>query len=471
MQPGDQVAERTNILERYLAQTPQSGRLAARARHSLPSGIVTDTRHFEPYGIYVDRAEGAYKSDVDGNRYLDFFGGHGANILGHAHPAIVQAVQHAVALGVQFAANQPLEIELAELVRTMVPTARKLRFTGSGTEATLLAIRLARVWTGRDKIVRFESHYHGWHDHAASGYAGEWNGSAAPGILAAVAENTILLPAGDPVALAAAIERHGAEIAGIIIEPVGSHFGVVPLAAGFLKEVQQAANGCGALFILDEVLSGFRVSAGGAQAVYDLEPDLTTLAKALCGGMPGGAVAGRADVLALLDHDPAVRSGRPKILHQGTFTGNPVSMAAGLAMLPIIRDTDACARINALGQLARQGLNDMFVAEDLPLLAYGDFSIFHILIQEDGTSRQEMLGPQPRDAYLHRRQPQLNRLRMALNLLKIDVNTKCSGLFSTAHREEHVGQLVSAMAEACAMLRAEGLLPPRSSAEPRSSFV
>lgn len=450
------MTESTTILDRYLARTPGSAVLTRAARAVLPGGIATDTRHFEPYGIYIDHATGVRKWDVDGNEYLDFFGGHGANLLGHSHPVLVRAVAHAIGRGVQYAANHPLEVEMAQEVLRHFPTAGRVRFTGSGTEATLLALRLARAFTGRPKIVRFTSNYHGWHDHAVSGYAAQFDGSAAPGILPEIAAQTILVRPNDATALARAVETSGSQIACFMIEPLGTHFGVVPASATFLRQVQEAARGVGALFILDEVLSGFRIALGGAQSVYGLAPDLTTLAKILCGGMPGGAVVGRADILDLLDFDASRRGGHPKVLHQGTLTANPVSMAAGLAVLREIERIDGCARASSLGDLARRQLNELARSEGLPLSWYGEFSVFHVLI---GGPRAEDIEPGHNlEVFLGRPQPVTNRLRMALNVLGFDVNTKCSGLLSAMHTEEQVGQVVAGVAAAAAMLKHEGLL-------------
>lgn len=450
------MTARSSILELYTARTPHSKTLAQQARTVLAGGIVSDTRRFEPYGIYVERAEGVHKWDVDGNRYLDFFGGHGANMLGHGHPVFIAAVTHAVGRGVQFAANQPLEVELARAVLRCLPNAERLRFTGSGTEATMLALRLARAFTGRKKVARFASHYHGWHDHAASGYAGQFDGGAAPGVLPEIAAHTILLPPNNISALERAAEAYGPDIAAFIIEPVGTHFGVVPTPAAFLRSVQKIANSTGALFILDEVLSGFRVALGGAQSVFGLRPDLTTLAKVLCGGMPGGAVAGRAEVMDILDFDAHRRGGRPKIQHQGTFTGNPVSMAAGLAVLRELERIDGCGRANALGTMARERLNEMALCEKLPFSWYGDFSAFHLLFGEIRAA--EVAPGQELEIFLARDKQLSNPFRMAMNVLGIDINTKCSGLLSAVHSEHDVDAFVIAAAKAGAMLRAEMLI-------------
>jgi glutamate-1-semialdehyde 2,1-aminomutase len=456
------MRENATILERYLAKTPRSEALARKAHTVLPGGIVTDTRFFEPYGLYVERAAGAHKWDVDGNRYLDFFGGHGANILGHSHPVFIDAVSRAVQHGVQFAANQPLEVTLATEVLRHFPSAQRLRFTGSGTEATMLALRLARAFTDRPKIVRFASHYHGWHDHAISGYAGQFDGGAAPGILPEIAAQTILLQPNDPAGLERAAAAYGPQIACFILEPVGTHFGVVPTAGEFLHQVANTARSIGALFILDEVLSGFRVAMGGAQALYGLKPDLTTLAKILCGGMPGGAVIGRPEILDMLDFDANRRGGRAKILHQGTFTGNLVSMAAGLAVLGELERIEGCARANSLGALARRRLNELSRSDGLPFYWYGEFSAFHLLLGDPPA--QDLGCKRALELYLARPQPLANRFRMALNVLGFDLNTKCSGLLSAVHTESDVEDFVHGVAQAAFLLRKDGLLGARPDA-------
>jgi glutamate-1-semialdehyde 2,1-aminomutase len=443
-------------LQRYLACTMRSARLAEDARQVLPSGIVTDTRYFEPYGIYVSRAQGTRKWDVDKNEYLDFFGGHGANLLGHGHPVFLNAVRETIGCGVQFAANHPLEIALAREVLDLYPSAGRVRFTGSGTEATMLALRLARAYTGRRKVVRFATHYHGWHDQVASGYGAQFDGGPAPGILPAIAAETVLLYPNDQAALDRAVEKFGHDIAAFIMEPIGTHFGVIPVPASFHHCVQAAAKSVGALFILDEVLSGFRVALGGIQSIYQLEPDLTTLAKILCGGLPGGAVIGRDEIMNLIDFDATRRDGRPRLLHQGTFTGNPISMSAGLAVLREIARTDACTRANVLGALTRRRLNEMAVAEHLPFRWYGEFSGVHMLLQP--TDITALSPEEATRAYLRQPQPLANRLRMAVNVLNVDINTRCSALLSSVHTERDVESYVAAVAEAAFLLRKENLI-------------
>ena len=331
------------IVASYVERTPGSAALHARARGVLPSGIAHDSRRTEPYPIYVGRADGPRKWDVDGRELVDFYGGHGALILGHCHPAVVEAVRRQVGLGTHPAACHELEVEWAALVQEMVPCAERVRFTASGTEATHMAVRLARAHTGRPRIMRFQRHFHGWHDHMAFGVDGHFDGSPSPGVLPEVAAEVVLLPPGDLQAVERAFERDDG-IAAVILEPTGASTGVVPLGPSFLRGLREATTRHGALLIFDEVVTGFRVAPGGAQAAWGVAPDLCTLAKVLAGGLPGGAVAGRKDIIDWLDFDVSAARRREKVPHQGTYNANPLSAAAGVAALRLVRDTDVCAR-------------------------------------------------------------------------------------------------------------------------------
>ncbi|HEX5326575.1 MAG TPA: aminotransferase class III-fold pyridoxal phosphate-dependent enzyme, partial [Acetobacteraceae bacterium] len=312
----DRINTNSGIVAGYRARTPGSAALADEALALLPSGIAHDARHIEPYGIYVERAAGPRKWDVDGNEYVDYFGGHGALLLGHNHPAVTSAVSAALAQGTHFGANHPGEVRWAAAIRRLVPSAERIRFTSSGTEATLMAVRLARAFTGRDTLVRFKGHFHGWHDHMTSGYSTHFDGSPTAGVVQGVAANVVLLDAGDTAALETALA--GGDVAAVIIEPTGSSFGQVPIRPEFLHTLRRLTERAGALLILDEVVTGFRVSPGGAQAALGIRPDLSSFAKIVAGGLPGAAVAGRADILDRLDFAAAARSGQEKVQHPGT---------------------------------------------------------------------------------------------------------------------------------------------------------
>ncbi len=361
----------------YRERTPGSARLAERARGLFPSGITHDGRHLAPYGVSIERADGAYKWDVDGHRYIDYYGGHGALLLGHNHPKVAAATAEALGQGTHFGASHPLEVRWAEAIRQLVPSAERIRFTSSGTEATLMAVRLARASTGKSKIVRFRTHFHGWHDHMTAGFTGHFDGSPTPGVLAEVARNVVLLDPNDEGGLRDMLAADD-DIAAAIIEPTGGSFGMTPLRPGFLAALRELTAARAVLLIFDEVVTGFRVAPGGAQAHFEITPDLTALAKIAAGGLPGGAVVGRADVLDRLDFAAAAAQGFEKIQHPGTFNANPVSAAAGIAALEVIATTDACARANAAGQALRQGLNQVLEAEDVPWAAYGSFSGVHL---------------------------------------------------------------------------------------------
>ena len=306
------------IVAAYREKTPTSERLARDANNLFPSGITHDSRHVDPYGLYVERAEGARKWDVDGNEYVDYFGGHGALLLGHNHPEVLTAIHDALDNGSHFGANHTVEIAWAEAVKTLMPGVERLRFTSSGTEATHLALRLARAHTGRSKIVRLNSHFHGWHDHMAGGAGAQVRDIAAPGVLAGIAEQVVLLPPGDIAALEAVLAGDD-DIAAVIFEPTGAYFGVIPLAPDYVAVARELCTRHGAVLIFDEVVTGFRVAPGGAQEHLGVTPDLTALAKILAGGLPGGAVVGRKDILDRLDFDATRAAGVEKIAHHGTF--------------------------------------------------------------------------------------------------------------------------------------------------------
>jgi glutamate-1-semialdehyde 2,1-aminomutase len=310
----------------------RSRQLQLRAEKFLPGGVDSPVRAFRAVGgdpPFVTRAEGAYLFDADGNRYLDFFGSWGPMILGHAFPPVVEAIQQAAARGASFGASTADEANLAELVTRCFPSVEKLRFVSSGTEACMSAIRLARGFTGRNFIVKFEGCYHGHSDamlvKAGSGVATLGIPGSA-GVPAETAMHTLALPFNDLDVVRAVFAARPNEIACIIVEPVVGNAGTIPPAPGYLEGLRQIATEYGALLIFDEVMTGFRLSLGGAQQVYGIRPDLTTLGKILGGGLPCGAFGGRADIMEQL-------APLGPVYQAGTLSGNPLAMAAGIATL------------------------------------------------------------------------------------------------------------------------------------------
>ena len=441
----------------YRERTRRSAELAKEARDLFPSGITHDSRKLDPYTIYVDRAQGPRKWDVDGNEYIDYFGGHGALMLGHHHPDIDRVIVEALGRGTHFGSSHEGEVRWAQAVKGLVSSVERVRFTSSGTEATHLALRVARAATGRRKVVRFRTHFHGWHDHMTQGYVSHFDGTATPGVLEEVAGSVVLLDPGDETAMRETMAGDP-DIAATILEPTGSTFGLVPLRPSFLEALREATQENGVVLIFDEVVTGFRVSPGGAQGEFGVSPDLSTFAKILAGGLPGGALAGRKDLLDFLDFEVTSEDGREKINHQGTYNANPVSAAAGSEMLRIIGSTDACARANDFGDRLRAALNEVLIDEDVPWAAYGTFSGFHVFLNPEGRPiRPDRFDPFSLDyRELKGNPPGLSdRLRLAMLSNGVDVTGWPGGTISAAHGEAELAETAEAFRESIRMLKAE----------------
>ena len=329
----------------------------ARAMELMPGGVNSPARAFGAVGgepIVIERGEGAYLYDIDGNRYIDFIGSWGPMILGHGHPRVLEALEAAIRRGTSFGAPTLAENELAELLIEAVPSIEKVRLVNSGTEATMSAIRLARGFTGRDLIVKFAGNYHGHVDSllvAAGSAAATLAVPNSPGVTAGTAQDTLVLRYNDPDGLVRAFADHGQRIAAVIVEPVVGNMGCVKAQAGFRTALRELTAQHGALLIFDEVMTGFRVAYGGAQAIYGIKPDLTTLGKIIGGGLPMGAYGGRADVM-----DHVLPAG--KVFQAGTLSGNPLATAAGIATLKILRETDPYERLERLSTRLAVGLEE-----------------------------------------------------------------------------------------------------------------
>lgn len=450
----------SGILGAYRARTPGSAKLAAEAAQLFPSGITHDARNTDPYGIYIERAQGPHKWDVDGNRYVDYFGGHGALILGHHHPAVTRAVAEAHEAGTHFGANHPREVRWAQIVQRLVPSSERIRFTSSGTEATLMAVRLARAFTGRQTILRFKGHFHGWHDHMTHGYSNHFDGTPTAGVLASVAEKSIVVEPGDEAGVRAAFAA-SKDIAAVIIEPTGASFGQVPVKPEFIRFLREVTAANGALLILDEVVTGFRVSKGGAQQEFGVRPDMTSFAKIIAGGLPGAAVSGRKDIFDLLDFNVTKAQGKEKIQHPGTFNANPVSAAAGIAALTTLDETNAPDKANATAARLRDSLNTMLASEGVPWAVYGTFSGFHLYLNPKGRRIDPLAFDPfavPQDELKPGNPAQANKLRLALLAHGVDISSRLGGFTSATHEDADIRDTTDALREATRMLRAEGEL-------------
>ncbi len=428
----------------YAERTRKSAELSDQARRYLPSGVVHVSRYTKPHGLYASHAAGAHKWDIDGNQYIDYFGGHGALLLGHNHPQVIAAASAQLARGTHFAAGHELDILWAKKICEMIPSAERVRFHSSGTEATQMAVRLARAFTGKNKLMRFHGHYHGWLDDMTSGYISHFDGTAPIGVPPNVAVNSLAIDPYDTAAVEQLLDEDK-DIAAVIVEPLGAATGKVPIGPGFLRQLRDWTARNDVVLIFDEVVTGFRVGAGGLQQQIGVMPDLTALAKIVAGGLPGGAVTGRADILAGLDYDPGKRGKSEKIFHPGTFNACPVSAAAGLETLKIIQQEDVCERASQSAAQLRQGLADSLQKFGLDWIVYGEASAFHIYMGGDVESQSDFDPQRLGRQKLYRQPPDVTRLlRLALNLNGVDFSGWPGGLVSAAHSAADIDATIAA---------------------------
>ena len=449
----------TTILERFEQLHPSSRRLHQRAAGLFPNGVTHDIRYFAPFPLYVQRAQDSHKWDVDGNEIIDFVMGHGALLLGHNHPQVQEAVARQLTLGTHYGASQELEIQWAERVQQLIPSAEVVRFTSSGTEATMMAVRLARAYTGRNTLVRFRYHFHGWNDNMVGAPDREGVHPHALGVPDETLANVVVIPQNDPETLHRTLREE--EVAAVILEPTGAAAGMVPLEPALLPELREATREAGALLIFDEVVTGFRISPGGVQAASGVTPDLTTLAKILAGGLPGGAVAGRQEILAFIEFKEGVRAGfSQRIPHPGTFNANPLSAAAGVAALQVVATGDPQRHADALNRTLVRRLNEVIRSEGVPGCAYGHSSIFHLILGAecprpiddfewnwDGQPSDRMPHPAG-EAYWALRRGMLNE---GIDLIDT------GGRVAVAHTEQDVDHTIQALTSTVRQMKEEGL--------------
>lgn len=448
--------ESSPIETQYLKAHSTSHKLFQRARQLIPGGITHDIRYLTPFPLYIERAKGTRKWAADGQELIDYWMGHGALFLGHLHPDVMRAVRTQLDKGTHPGACHPLEVQWAELVHQMVPSAGRVRFTGSGTESTQLALRLARAYSGKDKIVKFEGHFHGWHDYATVGVRPPYKTPVSRGVSEEILGQVLLCPPNDIHALEKVL---GEDVATVILEPAGGTSGTIPTDPAFLKELREVTREHGVVLIFDEVISGFRFAPGGAQEYYGVTPDLTTLAKILAGGMPGGAVAGRAEIMDLLAFRGDGQWDRyQRVAHAGTFNANPLTAAAGIATLERIGDGEPQRRANRMGDALREGMRGVVAKTGADILIYGEGSIFNYFV---GSARLGLRAAE----FSSRTDPQLlqghnmklhHTLRAAMILNGVDI-PPVHGWISAVHSEEDIALTVEAFEKTVRMLQAERL--------------
>ncbi len=434
----------------------RSGEYFARAQRSLVEGVNSPSRGAAVYSsgpIALERGRDSHVWDVDGNEYVDFMMSFGALIQGHAHPRIVEVVTEAMAQGSHFAAATPAEAEAAEKFCRMVPCAEVVRFANTGSEATMLALRLARAHTGRTKFLKFEGHYHGWYDpyclnghsHPVGQLGPRENPTKIPdseGIPASVFDDVIVAPWNDLPALEGILRQHGHELAAIITEPIMANMGCIPPGEGYLQAVGDLAHRYDALFILDEVVTGFRYAPGGCQQLFNVRPDLATFGKALGAGFPIGAVAGPRKILDRMQWSEHM------VLHYGTFNGHRLTMNVVAANLELLSAEGMYRKLFAVGDSAIAGLRDVFRRRGIQAIVQGFGPMFQIYFTElDGVHNY-------RDYCAHVDTQKYSRF-IHLLLDRGIYMTPSNGLhwiISTAHTEQDVEALLAAADQACAQL-------------------
>jgi len=362
-----------HMSEQYLRKTPRSRQAYEKAKTLFPAGVSYRIRFIEPYPFCVVNAKGSKLFDIDGNTYTDYWCAHFALILGHRHPKVVEAVREQVEKDLHYGVAHELEAKLAEQIVKMVPSAQLIRFAGSGTEANMYAVRLARTYTDRTGIGKFEGNWHGGYDplHVAMKppiFDELPSGGLTPGSLA----DTVVLPFNDLDGVRKRVK--GKRLACVLIEPVMGAGGMIPAEKEFLKGLAEFCREEDTLLIFDEVVTGFRLGPGGAQQLYGIRPDLTVLGKIIGGGLPIGAITGRADIMERMDHTKY--KGKEYSFLGGTHTGNPISMAAGLATLEILEDASVYQEIDTIGAKMREGLNDIMQRAGLEFQTTGIGSMF-----------------------------------------------------------------------------------------------
>lgn len=453
--------QRTLTIEQeYIERHPSSRAQYERALKDFPSGVTHDVRYLKPFPIYVERAAGSKKWDLDGNELIDYTMGHGALLLGHAHPQIAEAVAAQVRRGTHYGAGHELELEWAERIRELKPSCERVKFTASGTEATLMAMRLARAYTGRDKILKFAGHFHGWHDYAIPGEKLPFTQEESPGIPKAIFDTVVVAPVNDLDFVDQRLAQ--GDVAAVILEPSGASWASIPLPEGFLQRLREITQRHDTLLIFDEVITGFRWSPGGAQRLAGVTPDLTTMAKIVAGGLPGGALGGRADIMSLLEfRDDPDWNARHRVSHPGTFNANPLSAAAGCACLQLVADPGVQQHADAMASRLRRGFNQVLVQQSIPGFVWGESSVFHIALGHTCTNQRgedirvpEGVTPEVLKAGMS------PRLSLALHQAMINEGVDLfhgGGLLSVAHTPEDIDRTIEAFDRSIRRMKDEGL--------------
>ena len=430
-----------DIADQYIRAHQRSRRLHERAEQVFAANGVTHVRRIlEPFRPYITHATGSKKWDVDGNEYIDYVLGHGALILGHSHPDVVRAVQEQMAKGVHYGENHELEIEWAELIKSMMPSMERIEFFSCGQEANMMAIRLARIYTGRGKVLRFEENFHGWADELVG---------PAPGV---VTNNVCMIPGHDLDRLEQELATR--EYAILMVEGGGAHMaGQIPWETDFIRTLPGLTQKYGTVLLIDEVVTGFRDSTGGWQALVGVTPELTSLGKTIGGGLSVGALGGKADIMDILRPRPAPE---PFALHSGTWNANPLTAAAGVAACRLYQTGEVQEKLNQLGGYLRRRGNQAMKEQGISGRLYGGSIVWIYLGPIDCQPSDDRLPPTKDTKKILGMGT--NRARLCLHLLHRGIATMGGRFFvlSSVHSEREIDRTIEALGDSLDAMTADG---------------
>ena len=440
------------IRQEYIRKNPRSAELYPQFQEYFPSGGAGHDMYVtDPFPLTIARGQGSRKWDVDGNEYVDYGMGSASLLLGHSHPAVVEALVQAAPLGSHYGAPVEVMLEWGERVHNLMPCADKIRFVGSGAEATMLAMRVARAYTGKDKIIRWEGHYHGWHDYAMPGNSAPFDVPGSLGVPKGAVDSVVVLPT--DLGVLERVLATDKEIAGVITEGSGASYGTVPLPPGFVEGVRRLTKQYGVVMILDEVITGFRWSPGGLQQKLGIVPDICTMAKILTGGLPGGAIAGSDEVMGVMLHTGEAHHDRyQRVYHGGTFNANPYCAATGNAAMKIVATGEMQDTADRMADRLRSGLREIVDRYEVNATVYGESSTWHIYFGARSIQGLDagVLKSQPQDIQ--------DGFRQALRVRGVDPMSRTSGVLSGMHTEADIDQTLEAFEGAFKAMIDEGLV-------------
>ena len=449
-----------NWQQTYTDARPQSRSLFDTARNTVAGGVGHDYRFAQPFPLYIQRAAGCRIWDVDGHEYIDYGMGNASYLLGHGPPEVIAAIHAAVDQGLHFGEDHPLQLEWAQLICELIPVAERVRFVNSGTEATMLALRLARAFTGRRKFLRFAGHYHGWHDYVAVGFGPPFDASMSTGVPDFVLDSAVIAPA--DLQFVEEVLRDDDDIAAVILEPSGGSWATCPVTVDFNRGLRSLTERYEVPLIFDEVITGFRYSPGGYQGYSGITPDLCTLGKIVTGGMTGAAIAGRADIMGQFDYTGDPHHDRyDRVMHLGTFNANPPPAAAGVATLKQVRGGAPNAHADQVAAQLRQGMDDILEAEGIAGYVYGDASVFHIYLQAhpgSGARSREDLKTMDPDVLKGIPGNVIGALQKNMQIRGAKLLSYNGGVTSSAHTEEDIEQTLKAFRASAQALLEDGLV-------------